>query len=189
MREEILSECQMIFILQSIGKLWIIWSHFGNFILQKNWGKCKEYILICHRNNLPPISCDSPIILQNLPQKVVSEIYYPSRVKQSCLHYRPRREIYKKIAAIVIRGSKFESPPMSPSHQTPTKVREHLKSFQKVCDISKTDGPSLPSTPLSPKRMESPVTPELGRGKRSKFQTPQCCSSSNSSTSHGESKS
>ena len=107
----------------------------------------------------------------------------------SKLHYRPRREIYKKIATIVNRGCKFESPPMSPSHQTPMKVREHLKNFQKVCDISKTDGPSLAPTPLSPKRVESPVTPELGRGKRSKFQTPQCCSSSNSSTSHGESKS
>ena len=50
--------------------------------------------------------------------------------------HRPRREIYKKIATIVNRGCKFESPPMSPSHQNPMKVRELLKSFEKVCDIS-----------------------------------------------------
>ena len=101
------------------------------------------------------------------------------------LNYRPRREIYKKIAAVVNRGIKFESPPVSP-----IKVQEKLKGFQKVCDISKTDNSSLPPTPLSPKRVESPVTPELGRGKRSKFQTP-CKSEScpSSSTSHGESKS
>ena len=28
--------------------------------------------------------------------------------------HRPRREIYKKIATIVNRGCKFESPPVSP---------------------------------------------------------------------------
>ena len=82
---------------------------------------------------------------------------------------------------------------MSPSHQTPTKVQELLKSFKKVCDISKTDGPSVAhtSTPLSPKRVESPVTPELGRGKRSKVQTSKCKSEgcSSSSISQGESKS
>ena len=77
---------------------------------------------------------------------------------------------------------------MSPSHHTPMKVREHLKNFQKVCDISKTDGPSLAPTPLSPKRVESPVTPELGRGKRPKVPTPKGKEFSSSLRSHGESK-
>ena len=82
-----------------------------------------------------------------------------------------------------MRGRKYES------SLSPTNVSEKLKGFLKVCDISKVVGSQshLDPTPLSPKRVESPVTPELGRGKRSKVQTPQCCSSS--STSHGESKS
>ena len=100
------------------------------------------------------------------------------------LNYRPRFDIYKKISSIVKRGCKFESPPMSP-----TKIQERLKGFQKVCDISKTINSDIDiPTPLSPKRVESPITPELGRGKRPKIQTPKGKAFFGSSTSHGKSK-
>ena len=83
-----------------------------------------------------------------------------------------------------MRGRKYES------SLSPTNVSEKLKGFLKVCDISKVLGSRLDPTPLSPKRVESPVTPELGRGKRSKFQTPcKAGGCSSSSTSHGESNS
>ena len=58
----------------------------------------------------------------------------------------------------------------------------------KVCDISKIDSPNFDPTPLSPKRVENPVTPELGRSKRSKVQTPKGKDFFGSLTSHGESK-
>ena len=57
-----------------------------------------------------------------------------------------------------------------------------------MCDISATVGVDSSTTPLSPKRVESPVTPELGRLKRSKVQTPKGKAFFGSSTSHGESK-
>ena len=79
---------------------------------------------------------------------------------------RPRFEVFKKISRLVEKANKV-------GKSSPTKVQDKLKGFQTVCDISKTVGSSLPPTPLSPKRVESPVTPELGRGKRSKI-TPNC---------------
>ena len=57
-----------------------------------------------------------------------------------------------------------------------------------MCDISKVVGSSLDPTPLSPKRVESPVTPELGRGKRFRIQTLKGKEFSSSLTSHSESK-
>ena len=68
---------------------------------------------------------------------------------------------------------------------SPTKIQERLKGFQKVCDISKTINSDMDiPTPLSPKRVESPITPELGRGKRPKIQTPKGKAFFGSSTSH-----
>ena len=98
--------------------------------------------------------------------------------------YRPKPAIYQKISNVVAKAMKFEK-------SSPTKAnKDKIKGFQKVCDISATIGHASSNiTPLSPKRVESPVTPELGRGKRLKTPTSKCKSGCSSElTTHGESK-
>ena len=70
--------------------------------------------------------------------------------------------MFLAISRIIEKAKKFET-------VSKKNIEQKLRPFLEVCDISKVNSPAAveKSSPLSPKRPESPVVlEECGRGKR-----------------------
>ena len=81
------------------------------------------------------------------------------------LFSRKRYDVFKAVSRVIEKAAKFET-------QSHINIEEKLQPFLEICDISKVVSPSSGAekvSPLSPKRSESPVVVEQGRGKRPKI--------------------
>ena len=74
---------------------------------------------------------------------------------------RKRYNVFSAVSKLIDKTSKFRT-------QSHVKIEEKLAPYLEVCDISIVKSPAVEkSSPLSPKRPESPVMlEEMGRGKR-----------------------
>ena len=100
-------------------------------------------------------------------KKIFQNIYLLDRILTNSNISRKRLDVFSIISKLTQKAVTFRT-------HSKVNIEKKIKPFLEVCDISKVDSPKSKdspdiekSSPLSPKRPESPVVlEEGGRGKR-----------------------